>query len=125
MSTKNIVRSFMTVIIDEIESNPDFAGKISSALGLDNPDGIVEQRKKRRGGRRAPALLDPVTSYSKGESLLREELELLDLEKLRDIVAEYGMDPGKLVMKWKTKQRVIDHIVETAANRAKKGEAFR
>ena len=125
MNIKKQLKAFMTVIIEEADRNPDFAGKIAAALGLDEVSRNVKGATKRRGGRRAPAALDPVSLYSQGESLLREQLGALDLEKLRDIVAEYGMDPGKLVMKWKTEQRVIDHIVETAASRAKKGEAFR
>jgi len=35
------------------------------------------------------------------------------------------MDPGKLVMKWKDRDRVIDRIVEIAGRRATKGDAFR
>ncbi|WP_162527293.1 hypothetical protein [Sphingomonas solaris] len=46
-------------------------------------------------------------------------------EQLLDIVAEFGMDPGKLVMKWKDRDRVADRIVETAIARATKGDAFR
>jgi hypothetical protein len=49
----------------------------------------------------------------------------LDLEQLRDVVAEYRMDPNKLVMKWKDRERVIEHIATTAASRGRKGDAFR
>ncbi len=80
---------------------------------------------KRKGGRRAPAVLDPVELASRGESALREGLRVLTLEQLRDIVAEYGMDSGKLVMKWKDIDRVTDRIVELALARAIKGDAFR
>ena len=37
----------------------------------------------------------------------------------------YGMDPGKLVMKWKDADRVRAHIVDTTMQRARKGDAFR
>ena len=47
------------------------------------------------------------------------------MEELRDIVAEYGMDPGRLVMKWTTPERVINRIVEMSVARAHKGNAFR
>jgi hypothetical protein len=40
------------------------------------------------------------------------------------LIADYGMDPGKLVMKWKTPARVVERIIEVAIGRAKKGEAF-
>jgi hypothetical protein len=34
------------------------------------------------------------------------------------------MDPGKLVMKWKTPERIIDRIVEFSLARAVKGDVF-
>jgi hypothetical protein len=43
---------------------------------------------------------------------------------LRDVVADYGMDPGKLVMKWRDADRIVDRIVEVARGRAQKGSAF-
>ena len=125
MNIKKQLKALMAVIIDEADCNPDFAQRISLALGMDESEQNKKRPAKRRGGRRTRAVLDPVALYDQGEGLLREQLGILDLEKLRDIVAEYGMDPGKLVMKWKTEQRIIDHIVETAASRAKKGQAFR
>ena len=56
---------------------------------------------------------------------LRSQLSALSLDQLRDVVAEYGMDQGKLVMKWKDPVRVMDRIVEIALARAQKGHAFR
>ncbi len=85
----------------------------------------LNQGGKKKGGGRTPSVFDPVAVYQEGDEILRQRLAALDLEQLRDIVAEYGMDPGKLVLKWKTTERVIEHIVETAAARTKKGEAFR
>lgn len=80
---------------------------------------------KRRGGRRTPAVLDPIALAAEGEPALRGRLEGLDLERLLDIVAQFGMDPGKLVMKWRDPERVIDRIVELSLARATKGDAFR
>ena len=70
-------------------------------------------------------MLDPIDLARQGEASLREQLAELDLERLLDIVAQYGMDPAKLVMKWKDKERVIERIVETSIARATKGDAFR
>lgn len=70
-------------------------------------------------------MLDPVAVVKDGEDALRSQLASLDLERLRDIVAEHGMDQGRLVMRWKTQARVIDKIVEISIGRARKGDAFR
>lgn len=80
----------------------------------------------KRTGRRAPATLDPFALLAdRGEEHLTERLADLDLEELRDIVAQFGMDPRRLVMKWKDAQRVRDHIVSTTVQRSRKGDAFR
>jgi hypothetical protein len=47
-----------------------------------------------------------------------------DAEPVQDIVADYGMDAGKLLMKWKTPERIIDRNVEVSLARAVKGDVF-
>jgi hypothetical protein len=80
----------------------------------------------KRTGRRAPAKLDPFKILADGgEQVLIEQLADLSLEELRDIVAQFGMDPRRLVTKWKDVQRVRDHIVATTIQRSRKGDAFR
>lgn len=122
MNVLDRLEALFKVLAEEVDRNPHFAERLAAALDCVEARGESERSKS---GRRARAVLDPVAIYREGETILRERLLSLDLEQLRDIVAGYGMDPGKLVMKWKTRERVVDHIVETAAARARKGEAFR
>lgn len=80
----------------------------------------------KRTGRRTPAKLDPFKILAEsGEPSLMAQLAVLNLEELRDIVAQFGMDPRRLVMKWKDAQRVREHIAATTAQRSRKGDAFR
>jgi hypothetical protein len=80
----------------------------------------------RRPGRRAPGPLDPFEVYAeRGEDGLRAALRELELEQLRDIVAEHGMDHDRLAMKWKDPARVIDRVMDKVAARTAKGSAFR
>lgn len=135
MSLRNTLNRLIRVVIDEAESNPNFAAALSSALDplatkrRPNKDEVSGQKVDgdvRRGkNRRAPAALDPVQVVREGEPALRNSLEKLSLDQLRDIVAEYGFDPGRLVMKWTTPERVVDRIVEMSIARAHKGSAFR
>ena len=135
MSLRNTLNRLIRVVIEEAERNPDFEAALDDAL-----DSTSSKRKptkaeaigqvangdvKRGKNRRAPAALDPVQVVRDGEPALRSALEKLPLEQLRDIVAEYGMDPGRLVMKWNTPERVIDRIIEMSIARAHKGSAFR
>jgi hypothetical protein len=68
--------------------------------------------------------LHPIDAARQGEETLRQRLAVLSLEQLKDVVADYGMDPGKLVMKWKTPERIINRIVEFSLARAVKGGVF-
>jgi hypothetical protein len=119
----------LAAVIDEAARNPEFAARLEEALDgaslgkrSERPD---RKAAGRRGGRRAAAVLDPVALAQNGEDELRSALGPLDHDQLLDVVAEHGMDPGKLVMKWKDRDRIVDRIVEIAVARSTKGDAFR
>lgn len=135
MSLRDTLTRLMRVVIEEAERNPDFEAALNDALGstpskrkpskAEAPGQVEDGEAKRGKNRRAPGALDPVQVVRGGELALRSALDKLSLEQLRDIVAEYGMDPGRLVMKWNTRERVIDRIIEISITRAHKGSAFR
>jgi hypothetical protein len=119
---KKALSDFARAVFEEAERNPAFASRIEEALGL--KEKVSKQKGSRGARRRAPAILDPVELARQGEPILRAQLSELNLEQLKDVVAEYGMDPGKLVLKWKTPERIIDRIVEVSLGRVRKGEGF-
>jgi hypothetical protein len=130
MAARAKLTRLLGVILEEAARNQEFAARLDEVLegaaanrGTRKPTRSPEGA--RRGGRRTPALVDPVAVAHQGEAALRDALATLDLERLLDVVAEHGMDPGKLVMKWKDRERVIDRIVDIALARSTKGDAFR
>ncbi|MBN8936806.1 MAG: hypothetical protein J0I13_11115 [Rhizobiales bacterium] len=130
MNLKRALTNLVHAVVEEAERNPEFSKRVEEALGLgESPrrTSIPKQPRDtppRAAHRRAPAVLDPVDLARQGETALRARLGELTLEQLKDIVADYGMDPGKLVLKWKTPDRIIGRIVEVSIGRAKKGEGF-
>lgn len=129
--TAHILRRLMEAVIEEAESNSEFSEKLTTIL-----DGnIAEEPKKqnptmitgakRAGNRRDPAVLDPIVMIENDEATLWNKLQTLTDKELKDIIADYGMDPSKLAMKWKSRDRLIALIVETSRRRASKGDAFR
>ena len=135
MKLKRAMQNLAKAISEEAERNPEFEARIREAIGLPALDDSASRSGQgnrphngdppRGRNRRTPATLDPIQLVQEGEELLREQLALLTLEQLKDIVAEYGMDPSKLVMKWRTSERIANHIVDMAISRARKGDAFR
>ncbi|MET8545182.1 hypothetical protein ABZW03_31765 [Kitasatospora sp. NPDC004799] len=102
-----------------------FSRALARALADVSPPAPPGDRRPR-ASRRTRGVIDPFTVFAEaGEDGLRSRLGGLDLEQLRDIVAEHGMDHDRLAMKWKDSHRVIDRIVERVEARTAKGSAFR
>lgn len=134
MALRTTLYRFIREVSDEAKRNPEFAERLRAALETastkrrrSKASGERKSRSQssRPANRRPPAVLDPIALAQQGEETLRAELLPLTLEQLKDIVADYGMDQKRLVMKWRTPSRIIDRIVEVAIARANKGEAFR
>jgi hypothetical protein len=124
MKTEDRLRKVFSLLLAAVKKDDKLAAEIDALLGFGRgPSGASVRSGSRH--RRNPAPFDPFVIYEQGESDLRIRLSELDLEGLKDIVAEHGMDPGKLVLKWKTKERILEHIVSTVQARSKKGDAFR
>ena len=120
MSDVGDLRALFRVILDEVQTNPDFAARIRSVL---RPAGTSPIPRKPH--RRAPAVLDPFAIYAEDDGQLKAKLHELNVEQLKDIVAEHGMDSSQLSRKWKSADRLVDLIVRMVEARAHKGDAFR
>ena len=112
---------FLTVVAREAKAKRSFSQALLDSLGDPNS----HTAPSRRSHRRPPGPVDPFELYERGEGELRRQLLQLDVEQLKDIIAEHAMDRDRLAMKWKTPQRLIERIVETVKSRVAKGEAFR
>ena len=113
MDLKRAMRNLAKVISEEADHNPEFESRVREALGLSAAEGENSRERKatdagtttstRGRNRRTPAVLDPIQLALKSEEVLREQLSQLTVDQLKDIVADHGMDPSKLVMKWRTR----------------------
>lgn len=126
MKVRPTLLALARVIADECDRNAPFRKKVEEALAPKSSESKAKPSAAvHRPHRRTPAVLDPVDLASGGRESLRSALAPLDIERLKDIVAQFGMDPSKLVMKWKDPDRIAEHIIETSMTRASKGDAFR
>ena len=153
MKIETQLAQLFEVIMQEIKANNEFAEKIrgifnagergshqgsgsrhgrknremSAEYATENAEAIpTNSTSKRHSRKRNPALFNPETILEQhGEESLLDSLNQLEMDQLKDIVSEFGMDPAKKVMKWKKKERFVAHIFEVANHRVKKGVAFR
>ena len=132
MRLHKTLTDFIRVVTDEAEHNPEFGHRLMAALKIAvQTDDAQRNADRHKPGdpwpknRRAPAALDPIETARDGESALRARLEALSIEQLKDIVAQFSMDSGKLVAKWKNADKIIERIVYTSMARVQKGDAFR
>lgn len=134
MNVAQQLRRLFDAVVAEAERSPAFARRLADALsGLAAPSqgtapapaAAPAASPARRGGRRPPGALDPFAVIAEGEGALRARLGELTLDQLKDVVAEHGMDPSKLAMKWKKPERLVELIVATVRERMEKGDAFR
>jgi hypothetical protein len=119
------VRALCRQLVKRAEANPADASALADVLTGVLAGGSETKRATRRTGRRAAPVVDPFEIYREDPDALADRLAKLNLEQLRDVVAYHGMDPRRLVMKWKRPDRVVTHIVETVQARSRKGDAFR
>ncbi|MFC8422750.1 hypothetical protein ACFUN7_18045 [Streptomyces sp. NPDC057236] len=114
------------VVASEAARTPRFARALGKALTPPDPQTAPRPAERPKRSRRAPGAIEPFAVFAEsGEAGLRSSLGELDLEQLRDIISEHGMDHDRLAMKWKDPRRVIDRIVERVESRTAKGAAFR
>lgn len=82
--------------------------------------------KKREKKADAVDLLNPVTMYrDKGESILREKLELLLIEELIQICKTYTPDMNRTIYRQKNKDKVINYIIERSEKLSRVGQCFK
>jgi hypothetical protein len=125
MKTEEKLKKLFTLLWKNVQNDPKLLLEVEQLLGETRPKSELTVHSVRPRNRRNPAPFDPFAAYQEGESALVDRLRELDIEMLKDIVAECGMDPAKLVLKWKSKDRIAEHIFNTVQSRFKKGDAFR
>lgn len=97
MKVRRKLLELARAVADEAERNPGFAQKLETVFDLEQSRRNDKGTKRTRSqGRRTPAAFDPVAVRRKeGVQGLRSRLSGLDIEQLKDMVAQYGMDPGE------------------------------
>ena len=124
-----VINRLAAVIIDEASQNPAFADKLQNAIMAADYESATDKKQEqtapKRKRRRDPALLNPIDMIQEDEAKLIGRLHEFSEKELKDIIAEYRLDPSQRAMYWRNRERLIQFILDTARRRAAKGDAFR
>ncbi|MCS7027016.1 MAG: hypothetical protein NZV14_19650 [Bryobacteraceae bacterium] len=122
MRAEEKLNRIFALLLEAVKRDPQLASEIEQEFGQAiAPPRPASSRRKQRN----PAAFDPFSVFADGETALRTKLKELDVKGLKDMVAEYGMDPANRVRRWRKPDRILEHIVEMVKTRSRKGDAFR
>jgi hypothetical protein len=122
MSDKKIAKQMagiLRILAAKIEENPEMLKDV----GLNLIDVPMSERKRKE---KLPVDFDIFEVFAEGgEEVLRQKLESLEMGSLKQIISQHGFAPSKLAEKWRTKERLINLIVERVTARSDKGRVFK
>lgn len=122
MNTQKTLKALFNEILAEVERNDELRAKVEGVLGRSPTQA---SKPSKQAARRNPGRFDPMAVYRERSTDLAHRLDELNVEELKDLIAEHGMDRTKLAMKWKDRQRLVELITRTVESRAQKGDVFR
>ncbi|MEO2077873.1 MAG: hypothetical protein ABGX20_21290 [Bacillus sp. (in: firmicutes)] len=120
------IATIFIAIAKKIQEDDEFAKSIFGCLDESSND-IKNAKKKKKSLQIISKTygMNIFEMYQKdGPHGLLEFLEPLDLKDLKSIVVENGLDPAQKVRRWRLKEKIIKHIVETIGKQMSKGEVF-
>jgi hypothetical protein len=131
-----LLAALTKVIAAEAVRTPRFAAALADALVSATPaDGAAEvipspaPRKRAAPAKkvvRQPGAFDPFVVFREsGDAALAEQLSTLDLDGLRDIIAEQELDTRKETSRKRKPEVLVAWIVDRVDALASKGSAFR
>jgi hypothetical protein len=118
------IASFLMIIAKKIEVDEEFAKSIFSQLEENHPV-TKNTSKKKKSTQLDDTKINIFEIYqNQGPEGLLGLLESLELQGLKKIVLENGLDPAQKVRRWRKKEKIMNHIVESVCKQMSKGDAF-
>jgi hypothetical protein len=109
----------------KLEEDENYAKLFFNELGGPETKKKTSVKKAEKEPTPTPVKLDIYEIYQKqGTAFLETALNNLELEDLQKLVVENGLDPARKVRRWKTRTKIISHVVESVTKRMEKGTAF-
>jgi hypothetical protein len=109
----------------KLEEDEEYAKAFFDELSEPETRKKASVKKTKKGPSPIPVKLDIYEIYQKqGAETLETALNSLELEELQKLVVENGLDPARKVRRWKTRTKIISHVVDSVTKKMEKGAAF-
>ncbi len=110
--------SLLRTLADELDQNPALAERLIFNRNAD--------KSTRPLASQVLAKFDAIEILRQGgAATLRQELHRLELPELKTLLTKHALDTTRLAQKWRSKDRLVEFIVERMTARSQKGDAFR
>jgi hypothetical protein len=120
---------FLRLLASELENNKSMAKRLSAPLLAFLESETLAAPKQPRGKTKIESSLpegfDPFhIYYEQGKLGLLASLQGLDINTLKAVLSEYGLDPARTYARWRKRERLTDLIVERVKALSNKGKVF-
>ncbi|KUG03288.1 hypothetical protein ASZ90_019387 [hydrocarbon metagenome] len=120
---------FLRLLASELETNTPLAKRLSLPLMeylnsnvIKDPGSPTRKSKKPSS---IPEGFNPLKIYyEQGEAGLMTSLQDMDINTLKSIISEYGLDPARTYSRWRKHERLSSFIVERVKALNNKGKVF-
>lgn len=83
-------------------------------------------RSRRQNYKINPQEYNPISAYYKeGRASVERAMNTLDTDELKTVIKRWGMDISGRTRKWKTKEKLVNFILDMSESRATQGDVFR
>jgi hypothetical protein len=113
------LRRLMTVIVEEVEKNEDFAARVAKALNISDASDVTPTEKPKA------TTFNPVeVLHREGKEALQNQLELKTDTELKEILRQQGLWKRKGEKQQFDRSAAVQTIVASAETRLRQGSSF-
>jgi hypothetical protein len=120
---KKRLAALASLIAEQAAKDNDFAAALSDLFSDSRPD--QEERVSISDHIPEPTVDPFVARQDRGQEGFRNWLDSQSIEQLKAIISEHRLDATGNARKWKTKEKLVELIIDRVESRAKQGGVFR
>jgi len=118
-----LLQRFIRLVGEEVERNPEFAGRLGDLLE-EIPQTKKVRKKKTQQAKKVQALNIYDERNKRSEDDFKLWLHALDLNTLYAIIKRNEFDPSRRTFRWKDPEKLSTFIIDKLNSRMNRGASF-